>query len=246
MSETEEGEPARRIPATNSSPRGERNGHQVRRPEAEIKPGTTVCASGATWPGSTRRPPRSSSPPAPGSSGRSWTPTRTSSARPASSGSPIQRGRPVVRCQDRRAEPPPRPEERGKIACFPCYAADNIKRMFEPKQSVPRCSFQGCGKPRSAKGLCSGHYRQHRKGWELRPLRPHYGTKGSCRFENCSKPRKRGGYCAGHAAQYYERRPLAPLFEPKSVCDFPGCTKRHFGSSAPPVRGSPSQERSPL
>ena len=34
------------------------------------------------------------------------------------------------------------------------------------------CSFEGCGRPFYAKDLCNGHYIQHRKGQELRPLRP--------------------------------------------------------------------------
>lgn len=39
-------------------------------------------------------------------------------------------------------------------------------------QSTKTCSFDGCGKPALAKGLCPGHYEQQRKGQELRPLRP--------------------------------------------------------------------------
>lgn len=34
------------------------------------------------------------------------------------------------------------------------------------------CSFDGCGKPHEAKGLCRGHYVQQAKGQALRPLRP--------------------------------------------------------------------------
>lgn len=39
-------------------------------------------------------------------------------------------------------------------------------------QSTKICSFEGCGKPRRTKGLCTGHYKQKRGGKELRPLRP--------------------------------------------------------------------------
>lgn len=35
-----------------------------------------------------------------------------------------------------------------------------------------KCSFDGCDNPHKARGLCDGHYRQQRKGKELRPLRP--------------------------------------------------------------------------
>jgi hypothetical protein len=57
--------------------------------------------------------------------------------------------------------------------------------MF-PKQ----CSFDGCEKPFLAKGYCSAHYRQARKGQPLRPLRPFYGKVrpydpiGPCRFND--------------------------------------------------------------
>ena len=33
------------------------------------------------------------------------------------------------------------------------------------------CSFDGCGKPVRAKGLCIGHWKQQHKGQQLRPLR---------------------------------------------------------------------------
>lgn len=34
------------------------------------------------------------------------------------------------------------------------------------------CTFDGCDKPSRAKGLCGSHYKQQRKGQELRPLQP--------------------------------------------------------------------------
>lgn len=33
-----------------------------------------------------------------------------------------------------------------------------------------KCSFPGCDKPRKARGLCSGHWQQNRKGRTMRPL----------------------------------------------------------------------------
>src|SRR6266511_2274605 len=88
-----------------------------------------------------------------------------------------------------------------------------IERMFTEKRGKP-CSFPGCEKPIVAKGYCSGHYRQSRKGQPLRPLRPFngkeepHGLNGPCRFndlpeaqsgewERCSAPRYRTGWCVG-------------------------------------------------
>jgi hypothetical protein len=107
-----------------------------------------------------------------------------------------------------------------------------------------QCSFGGCDKPLLAKGYCSAHYRQSRKGQPLRPLRPFYGKVrpygpiGPCRFndlpqvqsgewELCLATRSTGGWCAGHAAQWYEKRPLKPIRRGRTGCDFPGCSARH-------------------
>jgi len=107
-----------------------------------------------------------------------------------------------------------------------------------------RCGFEGCDKPLLAKGYCSAHYRQWRKGQPLRPLRPFYGkagpygSTGPCRFndlpqvhsgewEPCLAARATGGWCAGHAAQWYEKRPLKPLRRRRTGCGFPGCSNSH-------------------
>jgi hypothetical protein len=106
------------------------------------------------------------------------------------------------------------------------------------------CSFDGCTKPLLAKGYCSAHYRQWRKGKPLRRLRPFYGKtgpygpNGACRFndlpqvrsgewEPCLAARATGGWCAGHAAQWYEKRPLKPLRRRRTGCDFPDCPNSH-------------------
>lgn len=38
-------------------------------------------------------------------------------------------------------------------------------------QSIKTCSFDGCGRPHKARGLCDGHWQQQHKGQGLRPLR---------------------------------------------------------------------------
>lgn len=107
-----------------------------------------------------------------------------------------------------------------------------------------RCGFEGCDKPLLAKGYCSAHYRQWRKGQPPRPLRPFYGKTGPygpagpCRFNDLSQvrtgewepfraARATGGWCAGHAAQWYEKRPLKPLRRRRTGCDFPNCSNPH-------------------
>lgn len=89
------------------------------------------------------------------------------------------------------------------------------------------CSFEGCGKGVVAKGLCAGHYRQHRAGEPLRPLKPWHSAKGGCSFPDCGRGRYRGGWCRGHAAQHYGGRPPAPLSVPREGCNFMGCPNPH-------------------
>ena len=43
---------------------------------------------------------------------------------------------------------------------------------------MPECSFHGCGRPSVARSLCASHYRQQRRGDELRPLRGPRGQLG--------------------------------------------------------------------
>jgi hypothetical protein len=126
---------------------------------------------------------------------------------------------------------------------------DRVERLWHRPRRIERmfgrtCTFKGCDKPLLAKGYCSAHYRQSRKGKPLRPIRPFsgktgpYGPGGPCRFnelpqvrsgewEPCLAARATGGWCAGHAAQWYEKRPLKPLRRRRTGCDFPGCSNRH-------------------
>jgi hypothetical protein len=73
-------------------------------------------------------------------------------------------------------------------SCASIAARDSIKRMFEPDRSGGLCSFHGCGRPGRTKGFCGGHHQQHRKGWALRPLRPHYGRPRTVRVLDLYRP----------------------------------------------------------
>lgn len=44
------------------------------------------------------------------------------------------------------------------------------------------CTFESCTKPHLAKGLCSGHWHQQRRGVPLKPLRPGKGAPMSERL----------------------------------------------------------------
>jgi hypothetical protein len=84
------------------------------------------------------------------------------------------------------------------------------------------CSFEGCGKPRVAHGLCMGHYRQGLRGTPLRALGPArgrnaYGRSGPrkprprCSFEGCGRADNGKGLCAAHRAQQRRGVPLVPI-----------------------------------
>lgn len=68
------------------------------------------------------------------------------------------------------------------------------------------CTFEGCGRPHEAKGLCNAHYRQlQRRGYtfeigSVKPRRPPSGL--ACSFEGCDRPYEAGGFCRAHYSQF--------------------------------------------
>ena len=44
--------------------------------------------------------------------------------------------------------------------------------MAEPSSQPKTCDYPDCDAPVHCKDLCQGHYKQHRRGEDLRPLRP--------------------------------------------------------------------------
>ena len=88
------------------------------------------------------------------------------------------------------------------------------------------CSFEGCEKPHSSRGFCSGHAHQWRKGKKLTPLRRWVKREG-CEFPGCEKPHKCLRLCVGHYSQIRKRQELTPLFVMREGCEFPGCEKPH-------------------
>lgn len=110
--------------------------------------------------------------------------------------------------------------------------------------------------------LCDAHYRQQRKGQELRPLYMHLNKK--CTYPECINKHKAYGLCAGHHEQKKRGKTLRPLGSryckhkectslclPKTgfckihfippVCVFRGCTNRQ--SSFPHCSAHAKQRR---
>lgn len=74
------------------------------------------------------------------------------------------------------------------------------------------CSYDECGKPAVARGLCQGHYVQWRRGAELTHLRPKNPTQ-MCAFSGCRNDNSKGskGLCGAHYIQMKTGVPLHPL-----------------------------------
>jgi hypothetical protein len=104
----------------------------------------------------------------------------------------------------------------------------SIERMFVEESAKRRCSFQGCGRPHLARGLCRGHYEQQRLVGSLKPLRPRRRGDPACKFEGCGNVAVNKGLCQAHANQRKKGQPLRPLrpfYGTQGPCRFDGCAK---------------------
>lgn len=74
------------------------------------------------------------------------------------------------------------------------------------------CTFEDCGRPVYAKGLCTGHRAQAVRGDKLRPIkRYNLGPKPPCTFDGCERPQYAFTICEGHNRQRVAGKPLTPL-----------------------------------
>lgn len=96
------------------------------------------------------------------------------------------------------------------------------------------CSFPGCHLEYLAKGYCSPHYVQLRRGGALKPIDPkHQLNRKPCDFDGCSRAHYARGYCQRHYRQ--QRRgvalkPINPNYHPGvKSCGFEGCDRAHYG-----------------
>ena len=64
------------------------------------------------------------------------------------------------------------------------------------------CTFEGCDRKHYAKGLCSGHNYQRRKGQKLKKLKE-YNKYKYCTWGNCKRPHFSRGLCRSHYFQKY-------------------------------------------
>lgn len=88
--------------------------------------------------------------------------------------------------------------------------------------NLKTCTFEDCTKTVEAKGLCSTHYHQQRRGKELTVIgstvkRPRKDkSKRVCDFEGCGRPHTALGLCAGHRMQQKRGAELTPLGSTRS------------------------------
>ena len=74
---------------------------------------------------------------------------------------------------------------------------------------VPRCSYDDCERQARSLGLCNGHYKQKKRGLELKPL---INRKYKlCSFEGCGREHNSNGYCNSHNWQYSNGKELTPI-----------------------------------
>lgn len=94
----------------------------------------------------------------------------------------------------------------------PATSHDGESRLNRSGRRVSQkgCGFDGCGEPFYARGYCSGHYQQAKKGKTLRPLL-RGRNRGGCSFEGCGQPHRANGLCAAHDKQLRGGRPLVPI-----------------------------------
>lgn len=73
------------------------------------------------------------------------------------------------------------------------------------------CSFDGCGRPRRANGLCNAHYKQAKRGAVLKKPMPRYPPGTKCGFVGCGRPVKSSGLCDTHSKQARDGVALRPI-----------------------------------
>jgi hypothetical protein len=105
-------------------------------------------------------------------------------------------------------------------ATRPCKGCGELIYRTRPRGEIPRycssecgprCTVDGCEKPRHGKVYCSVHRgRWVKYGDPLAPLvrQPNVGT---CTIEGCDQPMRKRTWCASHYAQWHSTGMVAPF-----------------------------------
>ena len=81
--------------------------------------------------------------------------------------------------------------------------------MFPPATPHRRsCTFEGCGRPHRARGLCSSHLDQLARGKPLTPIRV---WKKTCDYPGCDNRHAGNGLCRSHRSQLERGQGLRPI-----------------------------------
>lgn len=85
---------------------------------------------------------------------------------------------------------------------------------------MTKCSFNSCENNSYAKGLCSGHYSQMRRGGELKPIVIRSNSSSlPCSFNGCVNSQQAKGLCGAHWRQQNLGKPLAKLKNQESILE---------------------------
>lgn len=93
---------------------------------------------------------------------------------------------------------------------------------------VPLCTFPGCKTPMFRIKLCSGHISQHRRGVELKPIKPRRKPGVTCSFPGCTNMDKTLGLCNSHNEQRRAGKELTHIRPKPKFCTFEGCERFHY------------------
>jgi len=113
----------------------------------------------------------------------------------------------------------------------------NKKSGPKPREHVPECSFDDCGRDSRSGGLCSSHWKQKNVyKIELRPLRKWNAVSGSCIVPGCAKDRQKLEYCALHYGHSRSKTgisssPKRPRLLAEYPCSISGCAGNSDNSS---------------
>jgi hypothetical protein len=81
--------------------------------------------------------------------------------------------------------------------------------MFgQPDGDHGTCTFDGCGRPYRARGLCSSHLDQLARGKDLTPIRV---PKTTCEVPGCDRRHAGNGLCTSHKSQLQRGQELRPI-----------------------------------